>query len=300
MTKNLIGLKPARKAMFLTTGLWSSQCIREARKFIPDDKLIEVTNLSASNYTELTDPATWKIDNEASFLHVCINETVHGFEITEENFPWHLFPKDICVVGDMSSNIATRKINWNRFDVVYAGVQKNMGPTGATIIIANKKVLGKADADVPIMCDWTTFEKSPGSYYNTPPCWCIYVTGLNASFMNQRGGLSVYDREADIKSQMLYSLIDKSGNYYVNRTATAFRSRINVNFRIEGNRALEKKLIAEAAKYKIINIAGHYTNPGIRISMYNAMPIAGVVTLCNFLEKFQKENPIAGSLEPKL
>ena len=190
--------------MFLTTGLWSAQCIKEARKFIPPENLIEVTNLSASNYTQLTDPRTWKIDNEASFIHICVNETVHGFEITDDNFPWHLIPKEVCVVGDMSSNIGTRKINWDRFDVVYAGVQKNMGPTGATIIIANKKVLGKADADVPIMCDWDTFEKSPGTYYNTPPCWCIYVTGLNVSYMNQRGGLAVYDREADIKSQMLY------------------------------------------------------------------------------------------------
>lgn len=94
---------------------------------------------------------------------------------------------------------------------------------------------------------------------------------------------------------MLYDLLDKSGGYYVNRTDPTFRSRINVNFRIEGNRSLEKKLIAEAEKYKIINIAGHYTNPGIRISMYNAMPVAGVVALCHFLVKFQKENPIGGS-----
>lgn len=163
----------------------------------------------------MTDPSTWKIDPEASFLHICINETVHGFEITEENFPWHKFPKDMCIVGDMSSNIGTRKINWDRFSVVYAGVQKNMGPTGCTIIIAKKSILNHADKDVPIMCDWTTFEKSPGSYYNTPPVWTIYVTGLNVSYMNQKGGLEYYDREADVKANMLYSCLDNSKGYYV-------------------------------------------------------------------------------------
>ena len=110
--------------------------------------------------------------------------------------------------------------------------------------------------------------------------------------MNQKGGLKFYDTEADIKSAMLYSLLDNSDGYYVNRTQKEFRSRINVNFRIEGNRALEAKLIKEAEAFKIINIAGHPTNPGIRISMYNAMPIDGVVTLCHFLRKFMKENPI--------
>lgn len=119
--KNLIGLKPHRKAMYLTTGMWSKQCITEVRKFIPLEKLIEVTNTSDSNHSQMTDPSTWKIDPEASYLHVCSNETVHGFEITEENFPWYLFPKDMVIVGDMSSNIGTRKINWNRFSVVYAG-----------------------------------------------------------------------------------------------------------------------------------------------------------------------------------
>jgi len=146
--------------------------------------LIEVTNTKDSNHTKLTDPKTWKIDPEASYLHVCVNETVHGFEIGEENFPWHLFPKDMVVVGDMSSNIATRKINWDRYGVVYAGAQKNLGPTGVTVIIVRKSLFGKSDKDVPIMCDWDAFEKAPGTYYNTPPCWCIYMTALNASYMN--------------------------------------------------------------------------------------------------------------------
>jgi len=107
--------------MYLTTGLWSTQCIAEARRHVPAENIIEVANSKSSNYTQLPDPSTWNIDPEASYMHICVNETVHGFEITDENFPWHLIPKDVPIVGDMSSNIATRKIDWNRYSVVYAG-----------------------------------------------------------------------------------------------------------------------------------------------------------------------------------
>ena len=159
-----------------------------------------MTNTKRSNDTQLTDPRTWKIDKEASYLHVCVNETVHGFEITDENFPWHVFPKDMVVVGDMSSNIGTRNINWDRYGVVYAGVQKNLGPTGAMVVICRKDLLGKAEKGVPIINDWATFEKSPGTYYNTPPVWCIFLTALNISYMNQKGGLDFYKRMAKFKS----------------------------------------------------------------------------------------------------
>lgn len=197
-----------------------------------------MTNTKESNYTQLTDPRTWKIDKDASYLHVCVNETVHGFELTEENFPWHVFPEDMVVIGDMSSCIGSRKINWNRYDCVYAGVQKNLGLTGAMVVIVRTDLLGKAEKDVPIMNDWVTFLKSPGTYYNTPPCWSIFVTSLNISYMNQKGGIEYYERMAEVKSDMLYNYLDKSG-YYLNRTEKKFRSRMNINFRIEGNRLLE-------------------------------------------------------------
>lgn len=281
--------------MYLTTGLWSQQCITEARKLIPSANLIEVANSKASNFTQLPDPATWKIDPEASYFHFCVNETVNGFEITEENFPWHKIPKDMVKVGDMSSNIGTRKINWDHFDVIYAGAQKNMGPSGATIIIVKESLLGNAEKDVPIMCDWKTFENAPGTYYNTPPCWAIYVTGINASYMNQMGGVSYYDMLCDQRSQMLYSLLDNSNGYYVNRTQKAFRSRVNVNFRIELDLKLEDKFIKEAEAQKMINIKGHAFNPGIRVSIYNAMPVEGVAKLCTFMTKFMHENPLRTS-----
>jgi phosphoserine aminotransferase len=171
--------------MFVTTGMWSKECLREAKKFIKPENIIEVCNTQASGYSTLPDPSTWKIDNNASFLHVCMNETVHGFEIKEDEFPWEKFPKDICIIGDLSSNMGTRKIDWNKFSCVYAGAQKNMGPSGSTIVIVKRSLLGKADPDVPVMCDWEKNEKYLNGYYNTPPCWAIYVMALNVSYMNQ-------------------------------------------------------------------------------------------------------------------
>lgn len=190
--KNLLGLKPHKKAMYLVTGLWSLQCITEAKKHIAPENLIEVATHKGSNYTQMVDPNSWNIDKDASYFHYCSNETVNGFELTDDLMPWHLIPRDVAVVADCSSNIGTRYINWNRVDVVYAGAQKNLGPTGCTIIIVNKKMLNNALPDVPIMCDWTTFENSPGTYYNTPPCFNIYVTWLNIKLMNKNGGLPYY------------------------------------------------------------------------------------------------------------
>ena len=107
--------------MFVTTGMWSEECLLEAKKFIKPENIIECVNTKASGYTTMPDPKTWKIDNEASFLHICMNETVHGFEIPEEEFPWHLYPKDMCIIGDLSSNIGTRKVDWSKFSMAYAG-----------------------------------------------------------------------------------------------------------------------------------------------------------------------------------
>lgn len=298
---NCIGLRPAKKAMFFTSGFWSEYALREARKFIPADRVVEVTNLKDSNYSKMSDPSTWNIDPEASFFHICMNETTRGLEITDD-FPYHLIPKDVHLIGDMSSNIGTREINWDRFSVIYAGAHKNLGPSGATLVIVRKDLYGFTEPGTADVMDWTANINSGPHlgnaplYINTPPVWAIYVTGLNASYMNQRGGLELYIKEASIKSKMVFDLVENSNGYYVNPIDPANRSRINIYLRIgcpiNGNPELEQKLMAEAEKVDILKIGGHVTSPGLRISLYNAQPIAGVEAFCKFFTEFMRENPI--------
>jgi phosphoserine aminotransferase len=221
---------------------------------------------------------------------------VHGFEFDLEKFPWHLIPKDQPVVGDFSSNIGTTPVPWDKFSCVFFGAQKNMGPAGCTVIILKDDLLGHADKDVPILCDWDLHEKSPDTYYNTPAVFPMYVTGINVSYMNQMGGVDYYTRLAAQRSQLLWECIDSSNGYYHSKiTDKAYRSRVNAIFRIAGGRKeLEEKFISEAKKVGIVQIKAHVANPAIRISMYNAMPIEGVIHLCAFMRNFQKQNPVDG------
>lgn len=154
---------------------------------------IVADNVKDNDCTRMVDPSKWKIDPKGSFFHFCCNETVNGFEQDYDKFPWHLIPKDMPVIGDMSSNVGTKPIPWDKFAMVYMGAQKNLGPAGCTVMIIREDLFGHADKDVPILCDWELFEKSPDTYYNTPAVFPMYVTGLNCSYMNQMGGLPYYD-----------------------------------------------------------------------------------------------------------
>lgn len=238
----------------------------------------------------------WSVDPDASFFYFCTNETVHGFEFDLDAFPWHLIPKDQPIVGDFSSNIGTKPVPWDKFSVVFFGAQKNFGPAGCTVIIVKEDLLGHADKDVPILCDWKTFEESPDTYYNTPAVFPMYVTFMNVAYMNQMGGVDYYTRLTHQKSSLLWSTIDNSNGYYKSKiTDKAYRSRVNVIFRIAGgNEELEKKFIEEAKKAGITQIVAHVANPKIRISMYNGMPLEGVQYLVKFMKNFQLNNPVNG------
>lgn len=152
IVKNLIGLKPYRKAMHLKTGMWSNQCSKELGKYC--NTVLVADNIADNNCTRMVPYDKWKIDEQASFFNFCANETVDGFEIDFDNFPWHKIPKDMPVCADMSSNIGTNKIPWDKMGVVYAGAQKNLGTAGCTVVIVRKDLMGHKDADTPILCDW--------------------------------------------------------------------------------------------------------------------------------------------------
>lgn len=291
IAKNLVGLKPARKVNLLMTGLWSSQNYDEMIKYANVN--VVANNIEENDCTAMVPFERWNVDPEASFFHMCCNETVNGFEQDYETFPWHLIPKDMPIIGDMSSNVGTRPIPWDKFAMAYMGAQKNLGPAGCTVMIIRDDLFGHAEKDCPILCDWALFEKSPDTYYNTPAVFPMYVTGLNVSYMNQNGGLEHYTLLAKERSKMLWNFIDQSEGYYKSKiTDKAYRSNVNVIFRIQGgNTDLETLFIKQAEKQNIVQIKGHTYNQGIRISMYNAMPLAGISHLCNFMRQFMREHP---------
>jgi len=145
---------------------------------------------------------------------LCTNETVNGIEFDWDKIPFHRIPKDIPIVCDMSSNIGTNVIPWDKIGMVYAGAQKNLGTAGCTVMIIREDLFGHAEKDCPIIADWTTFEKSPDTYYNTPAVFPMYITGLNCSYMNQNGGLDHYIELANQRSAILWNYIDSTNGYF--------------------------------------------------------------------------------------
>jgi phosphoserine aminotransferase len=296
IVKNLIGLKPSRVANLMLTGQWSLQNYHEMRKFCKVNLVVD--NLTANDCTSCVPPSEWKVDPAASFFYFCANETVNGFEFDLEEFPWHLIPKDMPVVSDWSSCIGTKPVPWDKFAMVFMGAQKNLGPAGCTVMVIREDLFGHADKDVPILCDWKTFEESPDTYYNTPAIFPMYVTGLNVAFMNQKGGVPYYEAKARQKAAILWNCIDSSRGFYHSKLSDKrFRSRINVIFRVkQGDKQLEELFVSEAAKAGIVQIRAHVANPGIRISMYNAMPVEGVSYLADFMRHFQMRHEAAPKL----
>ena len=177
VVKNLIGLKPAKRANVLITGMWSNQSYAEIKKHC--DVNVVANLITENDCTKMIDPSEWNIDPEASFFHFCCNETVNGIEFDFDTFPWDKIPKDMPIIGDMSSNVGTKPIPWDKMGMVYMGAQKNLGAAGCTVLIIREDLFGKAEKDVPILCDWTLHEDSPDTYYNTPAIFPMYITMLN-------------------------------------------------------------------------------------------------------------------------
>ena len=190
----------------------------------------------------------------------------------------------------MSSNIASRPIEWSRYGLVYAGSQKNLGPAGVTVVIVREDLIGNEIETTPEVMNYKKHADAPGQCYNTPCCWSIYMLGLNVEYMLEKG-LDKCEEEAKLKSSMIYDFIEASDGYYISPVDPAFRSRMNVTFRVKNDADLEKKFISEAAKVGLVELKGHRSVGGMRASIYNAMPVEGVQALVDFMKKFQEENP---------
>lgn len=273
---NLLGDKGV--ADFVNTGQWSSKAIKEAKKF-------GTANIVASsedrNFSYIPDPAAWNLSADAAYLHYTPNETIGGVE-----YQWVPNVGEVPLVADMSSNILSRPVDVSKFGLIYAGAQKNIGPSGLVIVIVREDLLGKAGKAVPTMLDYKVHADND-SMYNTPATFAVYVAGLIFKWLKAQGGLAAIEAVNVAKSNRLYQLIDASGGFYNNPVALDCRSRMNIPFRLH-DETLEKPFLKQADAAGLLQLKGHKSVGGMRASIYNAMPDEGVKVLAQFMAEFQR------------
>jgi len=275
---NLAGLQPQPAAIdFIHTGYWSGRSIGEARKYC-------TVNIAASSHdsgsTDIPPRASWKLSDNAAYVHICTNETVHGVE-------YHDAPDvgNIPLVADMSSHILSRVMDVSKFGVIFAGAQKNMGIAGLTVVIVRDDLLGHVLPFCPSQLDWKQVAENT-SMLNTPPTYAIYMAGLVFQWLKRQGGVAAIEQRNIAKASLLYDYMDLS-DFYRNPVAKDCRSRMNVPFFLR-DEALNEAFIDGAAKQGLVQLKGHRSVGGMRASLYNAMPIEGVQALVCYMRDFEK------------
>ena len=262
---------------YVVTGSWSDKAAKEAQKY---SKPTVIWSGKSEKYTKIPSFHDLELNENSGYLHICANETIHGVEY--KDYP---VPKSGVLVADMSSNFCSKPVDVSRFGVIYAGAQKNVGPSGVTIVIIRKDLIGNAQGFTPVMFDYKIHDEN-NSLYNTPPCYGIYMCGLVFEDLLEQGGLGEVERKNQKKAEILYSAIDGSKGFYKCPVEKSVRSLMNVPFTLEKSE-LEGEFIKEAAKEKMVQLKGHRSVGGMRASIYNAMPLAGVEKLVAFMKDFQ-------------
>jgi phosphoserine aminotransferase len=260
----------------IVTGSWSKKAAEEAGKYC-------VVNVAAKGDNKSV-PArdTWKLSEEATYVHYCDNETIQGVE-----FKGVPDVGDKVLVADMSSNFCSKPVDVAKFGLIYAGAQKNIGPAGVTVVIVRKDLISNARQDTPAMLHYETLL---GSLYNTPPCWSIYVCGLVFEHLLAQGGIEAVHENNKKKAATVYDAIAGSGGFYANPVAEDVRSLMNVPFTIPSNADLEKEFISAATAQGLVQLKGHRSVGGMRASIYNSMPQEGVQALADFMRDFQQKH----------
>lgn len=270
---------PGASAAYLNTGSWSKKAIAEAKKYLD---VQVVADEKASNYATVPAEGSYEVPADAAYLHLTLNETIGGVE-----FPYIPSPGDVPVVTDASSTILSRPLDVSRFGVIYAGAQKNLGPSGLVVVIVRRDLLDRARTETPSALDWTQMAAAD-SMLNTPPTLAWYLVGLVLEWVERQGGLAGMEERNKAKAQLLYGAIDAS-DFYSNPVAPEARSWMNVPFLVP-DPALEKPFVAAAEAAGLSGLAGHRSVGGMRASIYNAMPIEGVQALVDFMTDFEKQN----------
>jgi phosphoserine aminotransferase len=274
---NLMPLAKKPKADFVVTGIWSEKSVKEAEKY---GQAHIAASSHAQGFRSIPQRSSWALSEDAAYVHICANETIGGVEFAE-------FPDvgKAPLVVDISSNILSKAMNVSQCGVLFAGAQKNIGPAGVTIVIVRKDLMGHAMPITPSIWDWAK-EAANQSMFNTPPTFSIYVSGLVFEWIKRQGGVAEMERRSQLKSSLLYEFIDGSA-LYENRVDPAYRSRTNVTFFLK-DEGLNAEFLEKSSAAGLAALRGHKAAGGMRASIYNAMPIAGVETLVEFMREFER------------
>jgi phosphoserine aminotransferase len=267
---------PDSVADYVNTGAWSKKAIGEAKRYCK----VNVAADAGGNYSTVPARAEWKLTPGAAYVHYTPNETIGGVE-----FPSIPDVGNVPLVADMSSTILSRPIDVSRFGVIYAGAQKNIGPAGLVVVIVREELLGRARPDTPTVFDWKAMA-ADGSMLNTPATYSWYVAGAVFQWIKRQGGLVAMERHNRAKAETLYAAIDGSG-FYRNPVAKDCRSWMNVPF-VLPNAELDKPFLEGAKAAGLVALEGHRSVGGMRASIYNAMPMAGVTALVEYMREFQR------------
>ena len=267
----------------VVSGNWSRIAHQEMGKLSDVDIHLAAHGGEMFDYTDLPPVASWDIDPSSAFVHFVINETVHGLQYREVPKLGADMPPLVC---DMSSEILSRRVNVADFGVIYAGAQKNIGPSGTTIVIIREDLLDRCSSRVPDVWNYRSHINRQGMY-NTPATYPIYISGLVFRWLQSQGGVEHMETINTLKAKTLYAAIDNSGGFYRNRVAPAARSRMNVIFST-GNQELDELFAQESTTRGLRLLRGYKSMGGMRASIYNAMPLQGVEALIEFMREFQK------------
>jgi phosphoserine aminotransferase len=272
--------QPGKPVDVLHTGTWTAKAIGELKKGFPHHI---AAYTESENFTRLPRLAEIKFSSQASYIHICTNNTIEGTQ-------WTAIPETsgVPLVADMSSDIASRSVDVKKYGLIFAGAQKNLGPSGVTVVIIRKDLAERADKNLPTLLQYRTHIQEK-SLYHTPPTFAVYVLGLVLEWMESLGGVAGMQKRNEAKAKLLYDTIDASGGFYRCPVEAGSRSKMNVVFRVAaGDENIEKQFAKEAVAAGFAGTPGHRAVGGIRVSLYNAVTLEAVQALIGFLREFQR------------
>lgn len=273
-------LQAGQKAGYIMTGAWAEKAFEESKLF---GDVYEVASTKAGNYRSVPSIDELKYNATDAYVHLTSNNTIFGTQ-------WKQFPNtgDVPLIADMSSDILSKPIDVSNFAMIYAGAQKNLGPSGVTVVIIRKDLLEKANKNIPTMLKYGIHAKN-NSLYNTPPTFGIYLLGEVLKWAKGLGGIHALEKQNEAKAKLIYDAIDQSNGFYAGHAEPASRSLMNITFTLK-DEAAEKRFLAEAKQAGFVGLNGHRSVGGCRASTYNAVPYETCKALSDFMVQFQKVN----------